>query len=125
MKTVQLADNRKAMRMYVAAARPAQKTRHFDCLMQVTNAVPGKAVQFKVAASSGSRVCIAGTFNNWDPTTHPLTYHPEDGYFKATLYLPLGTHQYKFVVNGVWQLDARCPHWALNTHGTLNSVVKV
>jgi len=85
----------------------------------------GRAVRFEIAAERGSKVYIAGTFNQWCPNTHPLDHHPEDGVFRVTLHLPAGTHEYKFVVNGVWHPDATCPNWVLNEHGTLNSVVRV
>ena len=85
----------------------------------------GKAIRFEITAERDSKVYVAGTFNHWNPNTHPLDHHPEDGVFRATLHLPPGTHEYKFVVDGVWHLDAACPNWVLNEHGTLNSVVRV
>jgi len=109
----------------VAPKRPRQKTTQIDGLMRLMSRETGKSVQFEIAAKQGSKVYVAGTFNNWDPTSHPLNHHPEEGVFKATLHLLAGTHEYKFVVNGVWQCDSKCPHWATNTHGTLNSVICV
>jgi len=96
-----------------------------DTLMRLMRRESGKAVLFEIVAAQDSKVYVAGTFNNWNPTTHPLDHHPEDGVFRATLLLPAGTHEYKFVVNGVWHLDSACPNWVLNEHGTLNSVVRV
>ena len=93
--------------------------------MRLMTQTPGREVSFEVAAKRDSRVNIAGTFNGWDPKTHPLSYHPENDLFKAALYLPAGLHEYKFVIDGVWQMDAKCPYWALNNTGTLNSVVLV
>jgi len=85
----------------------------------------GKAFRFEIQAEPRSRVFIAGTFNGWAPTTHRLRYHPKDGVFGITLYLEPGTYEYKFVVNGVWRVDVKCPHWKLNDNGTLNSVLRV
>jgi len=102
-----------------------QGTRQLESLMRLMTRETGKAIQFEIAAHPDSKVYIAGTFNNWDATTHPLNHHPEDGVFKATLLLPAGTHEYKFVVNGVWHLDATCTDWVHNEHGTLNSVIRI
>ncbi len=103
----------------------SQKSGLVESLMRLMALETGKAIQFEVAAKGDSRVCIAGTFNDWDPTTHPLTYHPEDGLFKATLLIEAGTHEYKLVVNGIWHMDDTCPHRALNPYGTLNSVIRI
>jgi 1,4-alpha-glucan branching enzyme len=97
----------------------------FNSLMRLMSGKNGKAVQFEVAAFSGSKVYVVGTFNNWDPTTHPLEYHPEDEVFRATLHLPAGTYEYKFVVDGVWHIDYECPHWVAAANGAINSVIHV
>ncbi len=107
------------------ARPPTRNTGLVDSLMRLMERETGKAIQFEVAAQRDSRVCVAGTFNNWDPTSHPLTYHPEDGLYKATLLIDAGTHEYKIVVDGVWHRDEKCPHWKRNALGTLNSVIKV
>ena len=59
-----------------------------------------KKVSFKVSAEPGSEVFVAGTFNNWDPKQHQLRDNPRSGLYSATLVLPPGRHEYKFVVNG-------------------------
>jgi cyclomaltodextrinase / maltogenic alpha-amylase / neopullulanase len=45
------------------------------------------------------KVDVAGTFNNWSDTANPMQ-RQSDGSFAATLTLPDGIYQYKFVVNG-------------------------
>jgi len=97
----------------------------FNSLMRLMGSDTGREVHFEVAAHSGSKVYVVGTFNNWDPTTHPLKYHPEDGVFRATLHLPAGTYEYKFVVDGVWHIDYECPHWVATATGVHNSVIHV
>jgi len=93
--------------------------------MRLMARAPSKVVHFEISAEQGSQVFFAGTFNHWDPTAHPLKHDPESGFFRLTLHLAAGEHEYKFVVNGVWHMDAKCPHWAPNAHGTLNSVIHV
>lgn len=96
-----------------------------DHLMRLMSQQTEKQVEFVLEAKHGSKVYIAGTFNEWNPTSHPLRYHPEDGTYKAKLLLPKGIHEYKFIVDGAWRIDTRCPNWILNDTGTLNSVLKV
>jgi len=84
-----------------------------------------KKVRFEVAAEPGSQVYVAGTFNDWSPTANPLKDNPDSGHFKTTLTLAGGTHEYKFIVNGLWMSDPKCPDWAPDGCGSLNSVLHV
>ena len=84
-----------------------------------------KKVRFELSAEPGNLVYVAGTFNNWDPAANPLKDNPDSGHFKAVLSLPEGTYEYKFIVNGVWSSDPKCPDWVPDGCGSLNSVVKV
>lgn len=112
----------KARREHHAHPRETQQIEELLSLMaQATE----REVVFEFAAQQDSRVFIAGTFNGWNPTTHPLDYHPESGLFRATLLLEPGVHEYKFVVDGAWHVDVKCPHWVLNDNGTINSVIRV
>ena len=83
-------------------------------------------VRFELSAEPGSQVFVAGTFNNWDPTAHPLTGNPDSGHYNTTLRVPKGTYEYKFVVNGTWTVDpAKCTDWAPDGYGCLNSVLRL
>lgn len=82
-------------------------------------------VRFELSALPGSQVFVAGSFNDWNPTANPLKDNPDSGHFKATLGLPSGTHEYKFVVNGDWVVDPRRATWTLNAYGSPNSVLHV
>lgn len=88
-------------------------------------AVGRKKVTFQFRAEPGSRVYLAGTFNNWDPTAKPLTDTKGEGVFSSTLMLAPGRYEYKFVVNGVWCVDPECPEWVANDQASLNSVLTV
>ena len=92
--------------------------------MKLLTADVGKRVQFRLSAEPGSQVFIAGTFNNWNPTANPLKDNPDSGHFKAVLRVPPGTHEYKFVVNGVWIMDPKSTGWVQNAYGSLNSVLQ-
>jgi chromosome partitioning protein len=86
---------------------------------------PRKRVTFRVKAEPDSVVRLAGSFNNWDAESPPMTRRNGNGTYSATLLLPAGRHEYKFVVNGEWQVDPQCPDTAPNAHGSHNSVIEV
>ena len=91
------------------------------------NGKPGnRGLTFRFHATSQAEVFVAGTFNGWDPSLHPLRPSASgNGLLQATLLLPPGRHEYKFIVNGAWQADPECSECTLNPFGTLNSVVEV
>jgi 1,4-alpha-glucan branching enzyme len=82
-------------------------------------------VVFSVRAEVGSKVFLAGSFNNWNPTAKEMVDKNNDGNYAATLSLAPGSHQYKFVIDGTWCADPECADWVQNDHGTLNSVKHV
>jgi len=81
-------------------------------------------VEFMAEAEEGSRVFLAGSFNQWDPSAIPMK-HNGDHTFVTTLELPPGRHEYKFVINNAWHIDEQCPLWIQNDQGSLNSVIEV
>ena len=82
-------------------------------------------VAFSVRAKEGSKVFLAGSFNDWNPTAKEMTDKLGDGVFVATVSLPAGVHEYKFVIDGIWCADPECSDWTQNDLGTLNSVKRV
>jgi len=98
--------------------------------MKLRPAGTSKRVRFELSAEPGSQVFVAGTFNNWNPTANQLTANPlkdkqDSGTYKTALRVPTGTHEYKFVVNGVWHTDPRCQERVLSGYASLNSVLHV
>ena len=85
----------------------------------------GKTIRFQYVADPGSAVCLVGTFNSWDPAAHPLRDNPRDGVYAAEVFLQVGRHEYKFIVNGNWHSDPNCSESVVNEYGTLNSVITV
>lgn len=84
-----------------------------------------KRVTFKVRADPGSKVFVAGSFNQWDAAATPLADSKGTGEFSTVLSLAPGTYEYKFVINGTWCVDPDCTEWVQNTLGTLNSVRQI
>ncbi len=86
---------------------------------------PGKKrVTFNAHAPNASEVAVAGTFNNWDPSTRPLKGEA-DGNWKITFYLSPGKYEYRFVVDGIWTDDPCCTNRCLNQYGGENCIVEV
>lgn len=84
-----------------------------------------RRVAFSVRAEVGSKVFLAGTFNDWNPTAKAMADKKNEGVFTVTVNLAPGSYQYKFVIDGTWCADPECPDWVQNEHGTLNSVKTV
>jgi len=82
-------------------------------------------VTFSVRAEVGSKVFLAGSFNDWNPTAKEMSDKKNDGVYAVTLTLAPGDYQYKFVIDGTWCADPECADWVQNDLGTLNSVKHV
>ncbi len=68
------------------------------------------------------QVCLAGSFNNWQPVAMKKQ---KNGLYALELKMPKGQHEYKFVVDGVWQSDPANSDTVQNALGTVNSVLIV
>lgn len=84
-----------------------------------------KRVSFMIEAGPGKTVSVAGSFNDWNPEAKVLTDKDGSGVYRGTLTLEPGRYEYKFVVDGIWSMDAQNPHFAPNDFGTLNSLLIV
>lgn len=85
-------------------------------------------VTFKFYESNAVSVSVAGSFNNWDIYSHPLKQHHNgtaDGIWKKSIYLKPGTHEYRFVVDGLWQNDPLCDEFRPNEFGSDNCIIRV
>ncbi|MGB9629348.1 MAG: isoamylase early set domain-containing protein [Thermodesulfobacteriota bacterium] len=83
-----------------------------------------KQTRFSFFAPEAQSVSIAGTFNEWNPSFHPLK-QDKKGMWKISLPLPPGQYEYLFFVDGRWQVDPNCPNLVGNPFGTLNCVKTV
>ena len=82
-------------------------------------------VRFVLYAPGARQVAVAGTFNQWDLNAAPLARAGSSGVWTTTLALPVGQHQYAFVVDGErWVADPAAP--AIDDgFGRRNSMVAV
>ncbi len=86
---------------------------------------------FSCRAPRAAAVFVAGTFNDWRPDEHPLE-RDEAGEWSVTLELPVGRHEFKFIVDGQWGCEPGCEHehhgcpkCVPNEQGTMKRVLEV
>src|SRR5271157_880005 len=80
-----------------------------------------KGTEFSFPAPQAQSVFLAGSFNQWNPSSHPLK-RDEDGVWKITLPLTPGKYEYRFMTDGKWENDPFCEGCSLNELGTMNCV---
>ena len=84
----------------------------------------GRAQIFSFRSANASNVQLVGDFTQWQD--RPITLQRDaDGVWKATVILPPGIHQYRFVVDGEWCDDPACTHRAPNPFGGENMMRQV
>ena len=82
-----------------------------------------KSVDLRLNLPHANRVCIAGSFNDWDPKKTPMR---KDGVnWTLTLSLPPGRYEYKFVADGQWMSDPEAKESVRNDFGGNNSILVV
>ncbi|MFM7101284.1 MAG: glycogen-binding domain-containing protein [Verrucomicrobiota bacterium] len=79
--------------------------------------------RFEVHLGGAREVCLAGTFNDWQPASLPMVDLGQ-GRWSKELMLPPGTFEYLFVADGRWLPDPAAPS-VPNPYGGSNSVVTV
>ena len=84
-----------------------------------------RRILLSISAPAGSEVFVAGDFNEWDHLKHRLTDKGNPGQFRRFIFVDPGRYEYKFNVDGDWQIDPNCEAWAPNQFGSLNSVISI
>lgn len=88
-------------------------------------AVKRKYVTFQVQSRPGSKVYLAGDFNDWHHLGHELCDYEGNGIYQAVVALEPGSYEYKFHINDIWCVDPGNPNFTPNPMGTLNSIIVV
>jgi 1,4-alpha-glucan branching enzyme len=81
-------------------------------------------VRFEFTHPTASTVCVAGTFNDWEPEAKPMHRLGHGRWLKETV-LPPGTYEYCLVVDGQWMPDPQAPETVPNPFGGRNSLLRV
>lgn len=81
-------------------------------------------VRFEFAHPTATTVCIAGTFNHWQPEAKTLHASGAGNWWKETALAP-GTYEYCLVVDGQWMPDPKAHESVPNPFGGKNSILKV
>ncbi len=83
-----------------------------------------KLVRFEFSHPTAAIVSVAGTFNDWHPTTKWM--HPAgNGHWVKETALAPGTYEYCLVVDGQWMPDPLAKETVPNPFGGKNSILKV
>jgi len=83
-----------------------------------------KPINFFCAAPEASQVFLAGDFNDWNPSTHPMA-RQKDGSWYLQVLLNHGHHHYHFLVDGKPALDPRAMGIARNERNERVSLIAV
>jgi 1,4-alpha-glucan branching enzyme len=86
--------------------------------------LPLMPVSFKFTDATAALVSVAGTFNDWHPTTK-LMYSAGAGQWLKEAFLPPGNYEYCLVVDGQWMPDPLAKGHVSNPFGGKNSLLKV
>ena len=81
-------------------------------------------VHFEFTDPKATTVCIAGTFNHWQPETKTLHSSGVGNWWKETALAP-GTYEYCLVVDGKWMTDPLARESVPNPFGGRNSILRV
>ena len=86
---------------------------------------PGKkGITFAVKAPEARSVFVVGSFCDWKLDCCPMK-KDKLGFWKATLPIGPGQHEYRFLVDGEWQDDPGCTARVPNSFGSYNCVLSV
>ena len=81
-------------------------------------------VRFEFTHPTATTVSVAGTFNDWQPTTKSMHPIGSGHWLKETALAP-GTYEYCLVVDGEWMPDPLARETVPNPFGGRNSILKV
>ncbi|MCX6902267.1 MAG: glycogen-binding domain-containing protein [Verrucomicrobia bacterium] len=90
-----------------------------------TNSEPRlMTVIFEFTHPTATTVCVAGTFNGWQPEAKPMRHFGDGHWHKETALAP-GIYEYCLVVDGQWIEDPLAKESVPNPFGGRNSLLKV
>ena len=66
-----------------------------------------RRVAFSLSAPDARNVKLVGDFTGWEEAAREMT-RQHNGSGKATIAVPPGQHEYRFIVDGPWADDPKC-----------------
>lgn len=89
-------------------------------------AVTRDGVRFVFIEEAATSVSVAGSFNQWSPSSHPLVRRNARGPWTIVVPLPPGEHAFMFVVDGKqWVSPPMAEDYADDGFGARNGIVVV
>jgi len=85
---------------------------------------PQPRVVLELMNPAAKQVCVAGSFNNWQPERTPLKASG-NGRWSGDLKVGPGRYEYLFVVDGQWLPDPNAKESVQNPFGGRNSILTV
>jgi len=83
-----------------------------------------KKISFSFHAPQAEEVLLAGDFNQWNGRKHYMK-KGKQGTWQKTLMLKPKSYEYKYIVDGEWQLDPKNHQSCLNPFGSHNNKLTV
>ena len=84
-----------------------------------------KGIPFKYQAPEAISVSLAGSFNGWNVSAHPLKKN-KDGIWSTVVKLFPGTYEYLYVIDDEWwRDDPNCEIHQYNRYGGHNCLLIV
>lgn len=81
-----------------------------------------RKIMLTLEAPGACDVYVAGDFNDWDRTSHPLQCNAK-GVWNTRLALAPGRYEYRFLADGEWRDDPGCTVFVPNAFGSYNSAI--
>ncbi|OGF66866.1 MAG: hypothetical protein A2Y62_21920 [Candidatus Fischerbacteria bacterium RBG_13_37_8] len=82
-----------------------------------------KKIVFKIYAPEAQEIYLTGDFNEWDYRSLSMVKR-EDGVWEVEQELLPGEYQYKYIIDGRWEIDNR-QEMRANEFGTMNNIIKI
>jgi 1,4-alpha-glucan branching enzyme len=99
-----------------------KNNKHLDSALAVgLRLVP---VRFEFTDATASTVCVAGTFNHWQPEMETRHAAGIGRWYWDTILAP-GAYEYCLIVNGHWMPDPQAKESSPNPFGGRNSILNV
>ena len=110
---------------YLAAIVAATVSASCATIRPVAPDATPSGVRFTLISLKARSVALAGSFNHWSTSEHPLARDGSRGLWTLVVALPPGEHLFMYVVDGTWVTPPAAEGYADDGFGGRNGVVVV